>query len=292
MGLLPADTGTLVFSTYAIDPADAMKPFEPNDTAALKRFVTAGGRLVVLDDDFEGKEDVTPGVGKSISATATGAIPLARDRYTAGVERVSVPIDALLPFDTHDGLPLLANDRGLVGVRYALGKGEVIAITAPRLFSNAFLAHADNARFAYNVLAGHGPVLFDEYVHGFDDNLSFWGALPGPVRLAFWIVCAIVLLALIGANVPFAPPIPLEPPDERDSSAYIDAMGALMRRARAARAAIGTFAADAARSRRTTAESAKIAVAQLEGLAAISHPSEAALLDAAALNYRLRKDIV
>ena len=39
-------------------------------------------------------------------------------------------------------------------------------------------------------------------------------------------------IALIGANVPFAPPYLPDPPDERDSSHYIAALAELMRRSR------------------------------------------------------------
>ena len=73
---------------------------------------------------------------------------------------------------------------------------------------------------------------FDEYVHGYDEGVTFWNALPAAVHTAVYLTIAIVVLALVGANVPFVPAIPLEPPDERDSSGYIDAMAALMRRAR------------------------------------------------------------
>ena len=47
--------------------------------------------------------------------------------------------------------------QGIVAVCVSLGRGEVIAITAPALFGNAQLRNADNLRFAYNVIAGHGP---------------------------------------------------------------------------------------------------------------------------------------
>ena len=71
-------------------------------------------------------------------------------------------------------------------------------------------------------------------MHGYDDDATLWQVLPQSVRLAAWIVAAIIGLALIGANVPFAPPVPAEPPDERDSSAFVNAMAALLRRAHAA----------------------------------------------------------
>jgi hypothetical protein len=288
LGVLDSHVGTLVLATYAMDPDP--QPMSASDTALLKDFVERGGRLVVLDFDFEGNYDIIPGVAKGTAVKTNDAISLARDSYTAGVRTVAGPIESVFPFATRIGVPLLANDAGIVAIAYPIGKGTVIAITAPELFSNAHLASADNARFAYNVIDGNGPVAFDEYVHGYNDGLSFWGALPMPVRAATYILGAILLVGLIGANVPFAPTIPLEPPDERDSSAYIDAMAALMRRAHAARAAVAAFAADAARLR-LGGEPAQQARSRLERLAAIPDPSDAALVEAAVLDYRLRKDL-
>ncbi|HTA37537.1 MAG TPA: DUF4350 domain-containing protein [Candidatus Acidoferrales bacterium] len=288
LGVLDPHVKTLVLTTYALD-LDQAQPMDSHDKALLKDFVERGGRLVVLDYDFEGENDIIPGVAKATGAKATGAIPLARDTYTAGVGKVAAPIESVFPFETRIGVPLLANDAGIVAIAYRLGKGTVIAVTSPALFSNVHLASADNARFAYNVIAGNGPVAFDEYVHGYNDGLSFWGALPLPVRAATYILGAVLLIGLIGANVPFAPTIPLDPPDERDSSAYIDAMAALMRRAHAGRAAVEAFAADGARIRRG-GEPAQQARSRLERLAAIPDPSDAALVEAAVLDYRLRKD--
>ncbi|MBV8333246.1 MAG: DUF4350 domain-containing protein [Candidatus Eremiobacteraeota bacterium] len=230
LGLLDSDIRTLVISGYEDDPN--AKPLDEKDAAALKRFVTGGGRLVVLDSAFAGSKDVTPGVGVTHAAASSGAVALASNRFTAGVARVAGPVEDAFGFSERQGVPLLANDKGVVAIAYAYGKGEVVAISAPALFSNAQAASPDNVRFAYDVVAGHGPAAFDEYVHGYDSSLSLWAALPQPVRVALWIVAAIVLLGLIGANVPFAPPIPAEGPDERDSSAYIDAVAALMQRAR------------------------------------------------------------
>ena len=114
----------------------------------------------------------------------------------------------------------------------AVGAIFEIAITAPSLFGNDELRNAGNLRLAYNAIAGHGPVAFDEYVHGYDESVTMWGALPAPVHAAVWIVIALAVIALIGANVPFAPPYKTDPPDERDSSGYITALAELMRRSR------------------------------------------------------------
>jgi hypothetical protein len=89
------------------------------------------------------------------------------------------------------------------------------------------------AATAYAALAGHGPVVFDEHVHGYDTERSMWSVFPAPVRIACWMLLAALLLALIGTNVRFAPALPVLPPGDRDSSDYIASMAQLLRRARA-----------------------------------------------------------
>lgn len=230
LGTLDGDVGTLVIGAYEDDPS--AKPLDPSDAERLDSFVKRGGRLVVLDDEFAGNRDLTPAVGSTVEASEHNAIALARNRFTAGVTRVSGPIDAVFKFSEREGVPLLANQSGVVAIAYAYGKGEIVAVTAPALLGNAYLAQDDNAALGYDLLAGHGPIAFDEYVHGYDEGLSFWDALPTAVHAAVIVTIAIVVLALIGASIPFVPATPLDPPDERDSSGYIDAMAALMRRAR------------------------------------------------------------
>jgi Domain of unknown function (DUF4350) len=231
LGVLDPSVKTLIVTGYENDPS--AKPLDVHDAELLRRFVVTGGRFVALDAEFAGPQDVTPGVGTTLKAPTSGdALALVRNAYTEGVARVRGTIDWTFPFKEPRGIPLLANDRGIVAVWYRFGRGEVVAVTAPSLFGNAQLRDADNVRFAYNVIAGHGQVAFDEYVHGYDDNLTTWGALPSPVHAAVWIVVALALIALIGANVPFAPPYLPAAPDERDSSDYITAIAELMRRSR------------------------------------------------------------
>jgi hypothetical protein len=230
LGTLDPSIRTLVVTGYEDDPA--AKPLDERDAAFLRRFVQDGGRFVAIDPYFVGPSDVTPGVGVSKPASSNSAIPLARSPYTAGVARVRGPIAWAFRFSEPRGVPLLANERGMAAVSYRFGRGEVVAITAPDLFGNRQLRNPDNLRFAYNVIANHGDAAFDEFVHGYDDHLTMWAALPPPVHAAIWIVLAAVILALIGANLPFAPPFNPQPPQEPDSSAYLAALAELMRRSR------------------------------------------------------------
>jgi hypothetical protein len=231
LGVLEPSIRTLVITAYEYDPSS--KPLDSNDAAKLRDFVARGGRLVAIDEDFAGRLDVAPAVGTTLQTQGgSGAIALARNAYTAGVTRVRGPIDWTFSFKEPRGVPLLADKHGMVGVWYRYGRGEVIAISAPALFGNAHLREADNLRFAYNAIANHGDVAFDEYVHGYSDSLTMWSVLPAPVHAAIWIVLALTAIALIGANVPFAPPYLPEARDERDSSDYITAIAELMRRSR------------------------------------------------------------
>ncbi len=222
---------TLVVTGYENDPS--AKPLDEHDANTLRRFVFDGGRLVAIDAEFAGANDITPGVGTTYPHLGAGeAIPLSHGGFTAGVTRLRGTIEWYFPFGNSHGTPLVANAKGIVAVWYRLGRGEVVAISAPELFGNAQLRNADNVRFVYNAIAGHGPVAFDEYVHGYDDNLTMWGVLPPAVHAAVWITLAIAAIALIGANIPFAPPYLPAPGDERTSADYITAVAELMRRSR------------------------------------------------------------
>jgi hypothetical protein len=231
LGTLDPAVQTLIVTGYEHDPS--AKPLDGRDAAFLRHFVAAGGRLVAIDAEFAGTQDVTPNAGTTRQASGGGdAIALVSNAYTASAARASGTIDSVFPFSEPRGIPLLANNRGMVAISYRYGRGDVVAITAPALFGNAEVRNADNLRFIYNAIANHGTAAFDEYVHGYDDRQTMWAALPRPVHAAVWLVVAIVGLALIGANVPFAPPYLPEAPDERDSSVYIAAMAELMRRSR------------------------------------------------------------
>lgn len=313
LDLLSPAVRTLVISSV-VPERDALnslavQPITRRDLPLLKAFMRNGGRLVVLATDIGDPGDAQIGLpAVRVVPTAAYAVPVARVALTTGVARVRARVSVAFPLATRKAVPLLATPHGIVAMTYPYGKGEMVAISAPGMFSNGNLSHDDNARFAVNVVGTHGPVAFDERVHGYVIDKSFWSALPAPVHAAVWVVLALLILAAIGANVRFAPPLSLEAPDERDSSHYLNAVASLLARARAARSAVADFADDAMRRarrryglpvqadvsavvRRADRAEVREGIAALDRLRSLSNPDDAALVRAAAVNARLRKEL-
>jgi hypothetical protein len=96
--------------------------------------------------------------------------------WTLGVQRAQAITH------THLGLPpgavALLQDEQLGAAVMGLvphGTGEVLVLSAPELAMNRRLAEADNAQLWLSLLSEvgrTGPVLFDEYHHGFSDDRS------------------------------------------------------------------------------------------------------------------------
>lgn len=293
LGLLDPTVHTLVVSSIAPEAAQAPgSGLRKQDVTWIVKFVERGGRLIVLDPDTDDFERAIGMKAKRVPAEASSAQILVSP---LDGQSVHAKITRLYRFDAYtDALPLLATKDGVVALERRRGKGVVVSILAPDLFSNRVVGTASNAAFAYALLADGKPIAFEERMHGFAQDKSFWAALPQPVHIAIWIVCAIVLLALIDANVRFIPPAPLEPPDERDSTAYIVAMAALMRRARAGKRAIGDLLEDVhARMRRRgrIPQQTQGLVAELEGLSRLERPDDLQVLRAAHLSVAVRKDL-
>jgi hypothetical protein len=279
--------GTLVITDNEGDPSAI--GFGKPDQSALLRFVKNGGRLVVLATSFDGDRDLTPHVPQTREATITVAAASPALRARTGITSVEAPAESSFARTRHVTGVLHSDDGTDVAIAYSIGKGWVIASTSPQSLGNAWLLRRDNLRFAYAVLAGHGTVTFDEYLHGYNDDLTFWEAVPQPVKAALIAAAAIVIIGLIGANIPFAPPVPLDAPDERTSAAYVQAMGSLLRRARARTDAIAALLRNARRGSSSPQRDA--ALAELDRLAA-GTPTDAALRRAASLEFQLRKERV
>jgi hypothetical protein len=171
-------------------------------------------------------------------------------------------------------------DRGGIVVAFARIAGfHATHSFNGRAYTN--LALQKNPKVAldvYDAVAGKGLMAFDERPYGYDRTRSLWSVLPAAVHAAVWVALLAVVLALIDANVRFAPPIVREAPADRDSSDYLRSMATLLRRGRAGRATIERFARAYPKSR------------ELAELAGVARPNDAQVLRAATLYAGLRKE--
>ena len=132
-------------------------PFDPRripntraDVAALEAWVREGGRLLYVGHpDGAAAEHVLnlPSSARA-SASANAARFVAPGLSNEGVRDVA-PAAELRWHAGGGRTMLLVDERGPLVVRYAYGKGEVVAAIDESLFTNARLARADDARLAY-----------------------------------------------------------------------------------------------------------------------------------------------
>jgi hypothetical protein len=270
------------YSTYDTGPNGYRALYELLGTYNIPT-VRFDRELVTLDADVETLviSDYTPDMIAGVSEQsidAHDATFLKRFVQNGGhliVLMHDVP-DAL-----SDAFPPKKNELHHAYTHRKLGRGEAVFANSPAPWSNAQIDRGNNAHDAFELLAGRGPVAFDESLHGHEQSRSMWGALPKSVHVAVWIACLMVVLWLVEANIRIVPPTPLEPPDERDSSAYIHSMAQLLQRARAGAHVIARFYDEA--KRRAGAGD------ELEHLSHILAPSDAQVVRAARIAAELRK---
>lgn len=103
-------------------------------------------------------------------------VPPQPSLWTYGVARAQSEVKTHLELPER-AVPLLIDEQlgGTVAAWVPHGKGEVVVLAAPELAMNKRLAQADNAQLWLSLLGAasrKGPVLFDEYHHGFSDDRS------------------------------------------------------------------------------------------------------------------------
>jgi len=143
------------------------------------------------------------------------------------------------------GLVILVRDKwgALIGV-VEKGKGRVIALSDPGLFSNLKLRQGDHARMALEFLLchlGQGTLLVDEYHHGYGRATSLIGHVLGSGVQGLLFQGGLILLVLwAAAGRRFGPPRPLPKEEARSPMEYVRAMAGLFQRAGANRLALET----------------------------------------------------
>jgi hypothetical protein len=147
--------------------------------------------------------------------------------------------------DLGSAAPLFRDEKGTVVAYAQIGKGSVILLTSPWSLSNQGIEKEGNFAFVLNALE-HGPVYFDEYHHGYGENL-LWRLLPLPLKLAAAQALLGLLVVMYARSRRFGPIIPLDE-GRRERSEYLGTMTGLLQKGRAAHLALQT-AYDAAMAR-------------------------------------------
>jgi hypothetical protein len=228
---LPSSPGLL----FVFTPTDG---FSSAEVGQLNAWMQSGGVVVYAAEEGDPQLDTQFGLRRSSSgvpAKAHAAAPI-----LGGVQVVSGAKSARAFKSTAAQVPLLRNDAGdVLGVREAVGHGQLVALTDPLILCNGYLGKADNGRFAADLMAmapGGGRVWFDEFHHGAAATASpatAWMTTPWGLALVAAVLILFVGLALRGRA--FGPPIPLRARGDRSSAEYAVAVGSLLHRTGARR---------------------------------------------------------
>jgi hypothetical protein len=138
-----------------------------------------------------------------------------------------------------EAVEVIGDESGAV-VGYARrGAGRLVVLASTWPLSNEGIGRADNFRLALNLIGARGgPVVFDEYHHGYRDQLA-WGLLPLPVKLALSQLVLGLLVAAYARGRRLGPVVPLEP-SSRQRTEFLQTMTAALQRGHATRLALRT----------------------------------------------------
>lgn len=130
----------------------------------------------------------------------------------------------------------LSNSKGPLLLDYPYGKGRIVLLSDPYIFSNGGISLRDNLQLATNILAGDGGLIaFDEYHQGRGTTRNAWvGYFAGtPVLAIAGQIVLLILVVLWSRSRRFARPLPLEQIDRRSTLEFVASMSELQQRARA-----------------------------------------------------------
>ncbi len=280
------------------------------ELTALESWVRGGGTFVYVGVDNDAARERVLKLPFARSQKGTHGRPVVAPALRAfGVDALSDPSDMRWKVGPGKTV-LLADARGPLAVRYAYGRGRVVAVVDRDLFSNAGIGVGERARLAYALIAAEKPatIAFDETPHGFLVPQHWWEIVPRSFVIAVVLALLALAIGVVGAAVRLGPPILPRPRDDVTTSDFIAALASLLRVGRAQRSALqvaseSTTASLARRfglGDRATAQDVaahierdddRRAFQAMREIADNGYPDDSNLVRGVALAQRLRKDL-
>jgi hypothetical protein len=242
-----------------LDGDDTLAVIEPGfwqpdqgDLNRITEFLDAGGHLVLAGQmpiELTSAVFETPPTYAIFGPTLSGV--LRRDALTVGIDTIVGSGQGAFD-DPGSATALVGGDEHELVVSASYGRGTVVYLADASVLSNRFVGEADNAVLGVNLVRDR-RVVFDEYVHGYGGE-GFWAKLPDRWQTLLGLSAVALVVWLVAVGRRFGPPESIRrdlPPERR---VYVDALGALMARARQPEAAtaILTRASRRELERRTT----------------------------------------
>ena len=184
---LPKPAGTTLILA---DPDEAPTP---DESESIKSFLNRGGRIIgtgMFSGTFLPENDSVPDVLLGMSWKRASAV--SPSAITRAAPQITIAPQARWP-SYSPAYSLYGDGDEIVVVKYPYGRGEVLWWAAATPLTNAGLTEPGNLEFFLaSVGETRGPVLWDEYIHGYRESLES-SIGHSPVK---WLLLQLALVGL------------------------------------------------------------------------------------------------
>jgi len=228
------EPGTLI----VIAPPPAHNP-EPEEFAAVTRWVEQGGLLLIID------REINLNLGEAAIRTQSGdrnvsIHSLQPTLFTDNVRSVHLSdLATRVKVDSRSATYHLGDDKAAILADTTFGKGRVVMLTDQYVVANNGISQADNVILAMNLLNQRpsGKIAFDEYHHGYGSSaaggglMAYFRGTPFPWMMAQ--AGLIALLVVYSRGRRFGRPIPLRVERRTTNLEFVSSMANITRLAQA-----------------------------------------------------------
>jgi hypothetical protein len=179
--------------TATVILADPLEAPTREERDSLKSFLSDGGRIIatgMFSGTFLPENDSVPDM--LLGMTSKKAAAVSPSAITRAAPEITIAPQARWP-SYSAAYSLYGDGDEIVVVKYPYGRGEVLWWAAATPLTNAGLKEPGNLEFLLaNVGDTKAPILWDEYVHGYREDLGS-SVAHSPVK---WLLLQMALLGL------------------------------------------------------------------------------------------------